>query len=83
MLLLIFGPHMLKMECTSFEPNAGVLLMFAGRLTKVEKKEMFFEPCLSCFLPFLSSYFAVKIIRFPRLIRSLYNAKFVPSLSGL
>jgi hypothetical protein len=52
--------------------------MFARKLTKLEKKEMFFEHCLSYFLLFLSSLFATEIIRFPRLIRSLYNAKFIP-----
>jgi hypothetical protein len=57
--------------------------MFAGRLTKAEKKEMFFEPCMSCFPLSLSSPFAAKIARFLRLIRSLHNVNFVSSLSGL
>ena len=57
--------------------------MFVGRLTKAEKKEMFFKPCLSCFLPSLSYSFAAKIVRFLRLIRSLRNAKFISSLSIL
>jgi hypothetical protein len=57
--------------------------MNVEKLTKAEKKEMFFEPCLSCFLPSLSSSFVAKIIRFLRLIRSLHNAKFISSLSGL
>jgi len=57
--------------------------MFAGRLIKAEKKEMFFEPCLSCFPLSLSSPFAAKIIRFLRLIRSLHNAKFIHFLSDL
>jgi hypothetical protein len=57
--------------------------MFAGRMIKAEKKEMFFEPCLSYFLLSLSSPFVAKIIRFLRLIKSLHNAKFIPSLSGL
>jgi hypothetical protein len=56
--------------------------MFVGKLTKAEKNEIFFfEPCLSCFLLFLSSPFAAKIVRFLRLTRGLHNAKFVPSLS--
>jgi hypothetical protein len=56
--------------------------MFAARLTKAEKEEMFVEPYLSCFLHSLSFPFAAKIVRFLRLTRSLYNAKFVPSLSS-
>jgi hypothetical protein len=44
---------------------------------------MFFKPCLSCFLPSLSSSFAAKIVRFLRLIRSLCNAKYNSSLSSL
>jgi hypothetical protein len=56
--------------------------MFVGKLTKAEEKEiLLFEPCLSCFLLFLSSPFAAKIVRFLRLTRGLHNAKFVPSLS--
>jgi hypothetical protein len=57
--------------------------MFAGRLIKAENKEVFFEPCMSCFLPFLSTPFAAKIVRFLRLIRSLHNVKFDHALSGL
>jgi hypothetical protein len=57
--------------------------MIVEELTKTEKKEMFFEPCLSCFLPSLSSPFAAKVVRFLRLIRSLHNAKFIHSLFGL
>jgi hypothetical protein len=57
--------------------------MFSGKLTKAKKKEMFFEPCLSYFLPSLSSPFAAKVVRFLRLMRSLHDAKFVPSLFGL
>jgi len=57
--------------------------MIVEELTKMKKKEMFFEPCLSCFLPSLSSPFAAKVVRFLRLIRSLHNAKFIPSLFGL
>ena len=53
--------------------------MFAARLTKAEKEEMFAEPCLSYFLPSLSFLFAAKIARFLRLIRSLHNAKFILS----
>jgi hypothetical protein len=57
--------------------------MFSGKLTKAKKKEMFFEPCLSYFLPSLSSPFAAKVVRFLRLMRSLHDVKFVPSLFGL
>jgi hypothetical protein len=57
--------------------------MVAGRLTKTENKEMFFEPCFNYFLLSLSSPFAAKIIRIFRLIRSPHNAKLVPSLSSL
>jgi hypothetical protein len=57
--------------------------MFAGRLIKAENKEVFFEPCMSCFLPSLSTPFAAKIVRFLRLIRSLHNVKFDHALSGL
>ena len=57
--------------------------MFAGNLIKAEKKEIFFEPCLSCFLLSLSSPFAAKIVRFLKLIRSLHNVKYIPFLSGL
>ena len=44
LLLPIFGPYVLEMVCISLEPNAGVWLMVAERLTKAENKEMFFEP---------------------------------------
>jgi len=57
--------------------------MIAGRLTKVENKEMFFEPYFNYFLLFLSSSFAAKIVRNLRLIRILHNTKLVPSLSSL
>jgi hypothetical protein len=57
--------------------------MVVGKLTKTEKKKMFFEPCFSCLLLSVSSLFAAEIVRMFRLIRSLYNAKFVPFLSGL
>ena len=57
--------------------------MIVEDLTKAKKKEMFFEPYLSCFLPSLSSPFAAKVVRFLRLIRSLHNAKFVSFLFGL
>jgi hypothetical protein len=56
--------------------------MVAGRLTKAENKEMFFEPCFSCLLVSLSSSFAAEIIRILRLIRRLHDAKLVLSLSG-
>jgi hypothetical protein len=69
--------------CTSFEPNTRVKLIFAGRLTKAKKKKVFFEPCFNCFLLSLSFPFAVEIVRFFRLIRSLHDAKFIPSLSSL
>jgi len=55
--------------------------MFVGRSTKAEKEILFLKPCLSCFLLSLSFPFAAKIIRFLRLTRGLYNAKFVPLLS--
>jgi hypothetical protein len=57
--------------------------MIVEELTKAEKKEVFFEPCFSCFLLSLSSSFAVEIVTFLKIIRSLHNAKFVPSLSSL
>jgi hypothetical protein len=57
--------------------------MVVGKLTKAEKKKMFFEPCFSCLLLSVFFLFAAEIIRMLRLIRSIYNAKFVPSLSGL
>jgi hypothetical protein len=56
--------------------------MVAGKLTKAKNKEMFFEPCFSCLLLSLSFPFAAKIIRILRLIRSLHDAKLIPSLSG-
>ena len=70
---------MLEMVCTSFEPNAGVIV---EELTK-EEKEMFFEPCFSYFLLSLSFPFITEIIRILRLIRSLRDAKLVHSLSSL
>jgi hypothetical protein len=57
--------------------------MVARRLTKAEKKEMFFESCFSCFLLSLSFPFVAKIIRILRLTRSLRDAKLVRSLSSL
>jgi hypothetical protein len=57
--------------------------MVAVRLIKVEKKLMFFEPCFSCFLFSLSFPFVSEIVRILRLIRSLRDAKLVPSLSSL
>jgi len=36
------------------------------------ERNIFFEPCLSCFLLFWSSPFAAKSVRFLRLIRSLH-----------
>jgi hypothetical protein len=57
--------------------------MIIGRLTKTENKEMFFEPCFSCLLLFLSSFFAAKIFSILRLIRSFHDVKLIPSLSDL
>jgi hypothetical protein len=57
--------------------------MVARKLTKIEKKLKFFEPYFYCVLLSLSSPFAAEIFRILRLIRSLRDAKFVPSLSGL
>jgi hypothetical protein len=57
--------------------------MTVEELTKKEKKEMFFEPCFSCFLVSLSFPFIFEIVKILRLIRSLHDAKLVPSLSGL
>jgi hypothetical protein len=57
--------------------------MIVEELAKAEKKKVFFEPCFSCFLLYLSSLFDAEIIRFLRLIRSLHNVKFVHSLSDL
>jgi hypothetical protein len=45
--------------------------MVDEKLTKTEKKGMFFKPCSSCFLLFLSFPFVAKIVRIFRLIRSL------------
>jgi hypothetical protein len=36
-------------------------LMFAGRLTKVDERNIFSKRCLSCFLFSLSFHFAAKI----------------------
>jgi hypothetical protein len=41
------------------------------------KKEMFFEPCFNHLLLSLSFPYAAEIVRILRLIRSLYNSKFV------
>jgi hypothetical protein len=49
MLLLIFGPHVLQMVCTPFEPSAGVQLMFARKLIKAEEKEIFFQTLFELF----------------------------------
>jgi len=57
--------------------------MVARKLTKVEKKLIFFEPYFCCVLLSLSSPFAAEIFRILRLIRILHDAKFVSSLSGL
>ena len=57
--------------------------MIVEKLTKVEKKEMFFEPCFSYFMISLSFPFDAKIVRIFRLIRSLHISKFFPYLSGL
>jgi hypothetical protein len=57
--------------------------MVDEKLTKEEKKEMFFEPYFSCFLLSLSFPSVAEIVRILRLIRSLRDAKRVPSLSGL
>ena len=56
--------------------------MVARKLTKVEKKLMFFEPYFCCVLLSLSSPFAAEIFRILRLIRSLHYAKLIPSLFG-
>jgi len=52
-------------------------------LTKAKKKEMFFEPCFNWHLLSLSFPFAAEIVRILKLIRTLYNAKSIPLLSGL
>jgi hypothetical protein len=58
--------------------------MFARKLTKVERNFFFSKPCLSCFMLFFNpSPLLPKSSGFLRSIRSLHNAKFVPSLSGL
>jgi len=57
--------------------------MVDEKLTKAKKKGMFFEPCFNCFLLSLSFPFVAEIIRILRLIRSLRDAKRVPSLYGL
>ena len=57
--------------------------MVAEKLTKAEKKGMFFEPCFSCFLLSLRFLFVAEIVRILRLIRILRDAKPIPSLSGL
>jgi hypothetical protein len=57
--------------------------MFVGRLTKAEKKKMFFKSRFNCFLLSLSFPFVVEIVRILRLIKSLRDAKLVPSLSSL
>ena len=56
--------------------------MVAEKLTKKEKKGMFFDPCFSSVLLPLSSTFAAKIFRILRLNRSLHDAKFMSYLSG-
>ena len=79
-----FEPYMLiEMVYILFKSKAGVQFKVAGRLTKAKKKEMFFESCFSWQLLSLSFPFAAEIVRILRLIRSLYNGKFVPLLSGL
>ena len=49
LLLPIFGPYVLEMVCISLEPNAGVWLMVAGRLTKTEIKKCFLNPSSTVF----------------------------------
>jgi hypothetical protein len=56
--------------------------MVDEKLTKAEKKGIFFEPCFNCFLLSLSFLFVAEIVRILRLIRSLRDAKLVLSLSG-
>jgi hypothetical protein len=56
--------------------------MVAGKLTKTEKKGMFLEPCFSCVLLSLSSLFVAEIFKILKIIRSFYDDKFFPSLSG-
>jgi len=57
--------------------------MFAGRLTKTEKKIFFRNPVLAVFYFLYPSPLLPKSSGFLRLIRSLHNAKFIPSLSYL
>jgi hypothetical protein len=58
--------------------------MFAGRLTKADERNIFFETLFELFsalfiLPLCCQNHQV----FLDLIRSLHNAKFIPFLSGL
>ena len=79
-----FGPYVLmEMVYIPFKSKEGVEFKVAGKLIKAKKTKMFFEPCFSRLLLSLSFPSAAKIIRILRLIRSLYNAKFVPLLSSL
>jgi hypothetical protein len=57
--------------------------MVDEKLTKAEKKGIFLEPYFNCFLLSLSFPFVTEIVRILRLIRSLRDAKLVPSLSDL
>ena len=57
--------------------------MVTRKLTKSDKKGMFFKPCFSCVLLSLSSPFATEIFKILKLIRSLHDAKFVSFLSSL
>jgi hypothetical protein len=59
--------------------------MFARKLTKAEEKEIFFFLTLFELFSalFILSPLLPKLSGFLRLIRSLHNAKFIPSLSGL
>ena len=57
--------------------------MIVEELTKAEKKEMFFEPCFSCFLLPLSFPFVVETVKILRLTRSLRDDKLIPFLSDL
>jgi hypothetical protein len=59
--------------------------MFARKLTKAEEKEIFFFRTLFELFSalFILSPLLPKLSGFLRLIRSLHNAKFIPSLSGL
>ena len=49
LLLLIFGPHVLETMYTSFEPSARVQLIFARKLTKMEREIFFFETLFELF----------------------------------